>query len=202
MMLYKISEIIDRILIKRDDFIIISNNCWGYEIYKIIGVKYNTPFVGLYMYPNCYLKLLENIEFYLLSELKFKNNSKYFNGSVKYPIGLLDGTLEIHFLHYIDEAEAKEKWERRVSRLFDEMHPDKGNVFVKFCDRDGAKKEDLLRFHKLPFKNKVSFGKQDIQVIDHIKVPVSKNENRITTGDDLFRNRYKYFNFSKWINKK
>lgn len=47
------------------NFTIISNNCWGGELYKELNLAYNTPFIGLFIYAPCYIKMLKNLRFYL-----------------------------------------------------------------------------------------------------------------------------------------
>ena len=70
-----------------------------------------------------------------------------------YPIGILGGDVEIHFLHYISEAEALEQWNRRLLRV------NYNNLFILFSDTEPEEfREDLLeRFDKLPFENKIFF---------------------------------------------
>ena len=99
----RISNAIERSRLHDKNFIIISNNCWGYEIYKVLGREYNTPFVGLFLFPEGYIKLLENFENCMNSELEFTSTSRYILGTTNYPIGLLCGDIEIHFMHYSTE---------------------------------------------------------------------------------------------------
>ena len=77
--------------------------------------------------------MLNNLDYYLKSggqSLRFVRESKYikeFDNS--YPLALLDD-IEIHFLHYQSESEAREKWQRRLARI----HWD--NLYFKFNDND------------------------------------------------------------------
>ncbi len=89
------------------DFTIFSNNCWAAEIYKELDIKYQTPMVGLYVLPNDYIKLLEHLKEYMQYDLKFIKKSE----KNAYPIGLLHD-VELHFMHYKTEEEAKEKWNK------------------------------------------------------------------------------------------
>lgn len=80
----------------RNNFCIISHNCWGAEIYKELNIQYNTPFVGLFIPATCYIKLLSNTNHWLKQPLEFSTISKYdfYNHFRKernnfYPIGLL-----------------------------------------------------------------------------------------------------------------
>ena len=112
----KIENIYERRLVGKN-FILLSNNCWGYELYGASRKAYNTPLVGLFMYPTCYIKFLSDLEYYLDCEVRFVNKSKYFNQAPSWPVGVIDNDIEIHFVHYIDEYECISKWNRRKERL-------------------------------------------------------------------------------------
>mgnify|MGYP003885258989 CR=1 FL=1 len=64
-------------IVKDHEFVIISNNCWGGSAYQWYRRPYNTPFVGLFIYGSCYLKLLNNFEYYMAQKLSFTTKSKY-----------------------------------------------------------------------------------------------------------------------------
>lgn len=155
-------KVLSRIILKRNlknkNFTIISNDCWGGEIYRCLNIPYSTPFVGLMILSPCYIKLLENLHHYLEQKLEFKEISKYeYINSLKklpgnnFPIGVL-GDIEIHFLHYTSEQEAFEKWTRRTKRIY------WNNIFLKYDpNKDLGSLADLKRFDLLLYP-KVSFG--------------------------------------------
>lgn len=184
-----------RFRIKNTDFTIISNNCWGGFIYQMLKLPYNTPTVGLFMYGMDYVEFCRNIKYYLSKEIKFikYEDSKYydeFNDKVKkkYPIGKIDD-IEIHFLHYESEEEAKEKWERRKLRI------NWNNIIFKFSQRDLCSKKDISDFMRLDYKNKICFSYED-NIRDVIYVPElkelgNKDETEITL---------KYFKVIKYFN--
>jgi len=130
------------------------------------------------------------------------NQKLYFINDYKsYPVAHLGNEeIEIHFLHYKTDAEAKEKWERRTERLFNVMD-NKSDLFVKFCDIYEDKKEDLDKFHLLPFNNKISFTVEEYLNQQNIYVPYLKSRNveSIVNGLQLFKQRYRCFDFVKWI---
>lgn len=71
-----------------------------------------------------------------------------------YPVGVLSNgknTIEVFFLHYHSEQEAREKWERRIQRI----NWDK--LLVKFNDQNGCTETEVEKFMSLPFKNKLFF---------------------------------------------
>lgn len=188
-------------LLKDKKFVIISDDCWGGELYNWYSKPYNTPFVGLFIYGPCFIKLLSNFEHYISQKLNFLEVSKYKDRVKDYPVALLDD-IELHFLHYSSDDEAREKWERRTSRMLEEKNMD--NYFFKICDRERAEKEHLLKFHDLPYKNKVSFAVKDYAELkgkNHIKMIESyKNRNKkVHNGKKVFKLTFLYFNLNKWL---
>lgn len=193
----KLISSIDQKKYANRDFVIISNNCWGAEIYKRLNKPYNTPFVGLFLFGPDYLKLLQNFDHYLDDELQFVEQSKWVTGILDYPVALLKD-VEIHFMHYKDKEEAREKWSRRLNRM--KKVADKNNYYFKICDRDFATSEVLLSFHQLPFKNKLSFGASNLNVKDHITIKEARNQDMVPDGVKLYKTSYKYIDVLKWLN--
>ena len=178
-------------------FSVISCNCWGAEIYRDLGMPYLTPFVGLYILPDDYLALLENYPAMLSSPLEFTVPRKNDSGR-GYPVGLLDGRIEIHFVHYEDEAEARDKWERRCARLVRDLD----STFFMICDRDGCTGEHLERFERLPFSNKVAFVAHPMAGLAHAVVvpPRDVNASEVEEGPILYRQCHGYFSMANWLN--
>jgi uncharacterized protein (DUF1919 family) len=133
---------------------IFSNNCWGSGLYQETNISYNTPTVGLWFHPDDYIRLLEDFRKNMSKPLNFIPKSRL--GPDTYPIGLIGDDIEIHFLHYHDAEEAKDKWTRRTVR----MPSNDDDIYFKICDRDGFSDRHLTAFDKLPFKNKIGFIKQ------------------------------------------
>lgn len=154
------------------EFSIISDNCWGGYIYQHFNMEYKSPFIGLFIFSPCYIKLLENLEYLLASELVFisPEKSQYYpslldQGMVnKYPIALLGREVEIHFLHYKDREEALAKWSRRLAKV----NMDK--LIVKFCDRDHCTKELMTKFDNLDYESKCSFSSRDYDLKSNFKL--------------------------------
>jgi uncharacterized protein (DUF1919 family) len=105
---------------------IVCNNCLGGFVYKDLGRQYETPFVGLFLYPDCFVRLATNFSQISLSDLQFVDASKYNMANRrrtvhgKYPIGILDGGIEIHFNHYESVEHARSIWMRRCRRVVSE----------------------------------------------------------------------------------
>lgn len=127
------------------DFSLICNNCNGAFICHDLGLRYNSPFVNLWIKPDDYIKMLYNLHYYLELELKFIDED-----NVDYPIGML-GDIKIYFQHYSSCEEANEKWKLRIKRM------NYNNLFILFVERDGCSFDNLLQFDNLSFPNKVAF---------------------------------------------
>jgi uncharacterized protein (DUF1919 family) len=185
--------------LKNKTFTIISSNCWGSTVYEDVGIQYLTPTVGLFFYAPCYIKFLKNLEFFLSLDLQFIEKSKYEEANILrakkwYPLGILDG-VEIHFLHYKTEADAKKKWIRRINRInFD-------NLFISFTDRDRCSVENIYEFDTLPFKNKVCFTAKEYKESKSV-IWIKEYSGKPCVGD-LYSERKivaRYFDAIDWLN--
>lgn len=185
--------------IKNTDFTIISSNCWGGSVYEDLNLKYNTPTVGLFFFAPCYIKFIESLKDLMMEPLVFVEVSKYPEANQmrklkKYPIGLIRD-IEIHFLHYIDQTEAREKWIKRCSRV------NYSNLYIAFTDRDLCTDENLKKFDELNFKNKIVFTAKRY---DNLKTAVWLNDFEGKPFiDDIYTNRWSYrkrFDVVNWLN--
>jgi len=191
-------------LLKDTNFVIISNNCWGGAIYQWLNRPYNTPFVGLALFNDCYIKLLSNFDYYMQQPLFFVDKSNYKLRKEGYPIAKLDD-IEIHFTHYKTEEEAKTKWIRRTQRMLEETNKD--NYYFKFCSSWNATEKNYKDFHALKYKNKISFHIDDessIATPAHIKVFEREKgkKNEIVNGVKLFKLSFLYIDIFHWLRYK
>lgn len=137
---YPIINFIPRRRLKNKNFTIICDNCWAGKVYQELGLPYQTPFVGMFVFSPDYIKMLKNLKYYLGGNipLTFVKESKYIKDfDNAYPLALLDD-IELHFLHYADEEEATQKWNRRLERI----HWD--NLYFKFNDNDACTYEFIF----------------------------------------------------------
>lgn len=183
--------------IKNKSVSIISNNCWGGFMYQSCGIRYNTPFIGLYMYAPEYIKMLQNLKTNLKQPIRFINQeqSKYKQlYSDKFIIGVLGNTgIEIVFMHYKSEEEVLCKWNRRLKRL------NFNNLIVKFSDTDECTDELIKEFNSLPFKNKICFTSKPFpECKSVITMKEFANKTRVTNE---WAYSYRYYNFVKEANK-
>lgn len=184
------------------DFTIISNNCWGGHVYRYFGLNYSSPTIGLYIWAEDYLLLLENLKIFFESEIQFINpkQSKYYSllekrGEMNVPIGKLScekGDVEIVFLHYKTENEALEKWNRRLTRV------NYDNLVVKNSFMNACNDSLVDRFDKLPYSKKVMFvNKKDLVYSSTVYVPGFDNDSEIANDTNHFK---KYVNLFSLIN--
>lgn len=185
--------------LKNNNFSIISNNCWGGSVYEDLQLKYQTPTVGLFFFAPCYIKFLNDLQNNLKGELIFIKNSKYEKGKglqavEPYPIGLIRGEIEIHFLHYKTEQDALIKWNKRAKRV------NFNNLFLSFTDNEECTLEEIKSFDALPYK-KVFFSAKEIPGINSlVYLDVYKGDNGIGNLYDYRWNYRKYFNVLSWLN--
>lgn len=181
------------------NFSIISQNCWGGSVYEDLNSIYKTPTVGLFFYAPCFNKFVNDLKNSIETPLSFIQKSKYKEANIyrtntfAYPIGLINN-IEIHFLHYKDEIEAKEKWNKRKQRI----NWDK--LFIASSDRDRMTSSLMQEFDKLPYKNKVLFtAKKHPKIKCTVTIKAYKKD--VVVGD-LYNQRYfvsQSFNIVKWL---
>ena len=173
---------------------VISANCVGAFILHDLHQPFNSPFVNLCLSPQDFLRYLQNMDFYRTQPLTFVQTEK------SYPVGKL-ADLEIHFMHYHSEQEAKAKWEERLKRL------NLDNLFIMMTDRDSCTEQDLQDFDQLPFKHKVVFTHKPYPEIKS-SFYIKGFEKRGQVGN-LFefsgwngRKYYDQFDYVSWFNQK
>lgn len=180
------------------DFSIISNNCYAGIVYQYLGLKYNTPTIGLFFFSDEYIKFLEKFNYYIKQELTFidSKDSKYYSilkkdGIENAIIGMLKD-VEIVFLHYKSREEAYEKWTKRCKRLSE-------NLIFKFNDQNLCSYENIKKFDELPIKNKLFFSSKNYSEIKSC-IWIRKYRNQNNIKEDYYSG-HKYFNIIDYINR-
>lgn len=167
--------------IKDTSFSIICNNCIGGFIYQHYNLEYRTPTLGLFIVAQDYIKFLSNIKFYLSNKLEFitieesmhREQLEPFRKYITYPFARLND-IEVYFMHYKDEEEAREKWYRRINKI------NWDDLIIIMAENESFNYEVLKEFDALPFKNKICFTKNkypDVKsacCIDEMQEPGSK----------------------------
>ncbi|MGQ0285636.1 DUF1919 domain-containing protein [Pasteurellaceae bacterium 22721_9_1] len=178
--------------IKNTSPTVISSNCTGAFMLHDLQLRFDSPFVNLYLTPKDFIRYLSKMDFYRNQPLEFIETEK------GYPVGKL-ADLTIHFMHYHSEQEAAKKWQERTARM------NLDNLFILMTDRDGCTYEDLVEFDRLPFANKVVFTYKDYPELKSA-VKISGFSELGMVGD-LFENTglfgkryYDQFDYVEWFN--
>lgn len=144
---------INRFRLKNFTPTIISSNCMGGIISHWLGIRFNSPFINLWMTNDDFITAMEHFDEFIATPLVECQNT-----SVDYPVGTGYMDTKIYFMHYDNWEEAFNKWEQRKKRI------DKDNIAVflsNFRGIDAESKYDIdtiiTRFNKLNFKNKIIF---------------------------------------------
>lgn len=151
---YDVRRFFVKLSIRKKDFSVISNNCWGGRVYQYLDMPYLSPTAGLYFFAPDYIKFVSDLHKYLNLPLVFirAEESAYYEELKKRnqtdkPIGKLDD-VEIVFLHYKTKEEAEEKWNRRKERVnFD-------HIILKFSRMNLCTDKEIQAFDQLDFENK------------------------------------------------
>ena len=185
--------------VERKEFSIIASNCIGARIYQGLEMPYSSPTVGMFFHAPCFIKFVSNLQYYLTRQLFFAESSMYSEAERNrndetYPLGRLED-IELHFVHYLSEHEAAEKWNRRCARInFD-------SLYYIFTDRDLCDYSLLQAFDRLPHPNKVCFTAKCHSLKSCIQLKRFENEDCV---GDLYTN-YHFFNgvfdFAEWLNQ-
>lgn len=106
---------------------IISDDCWGGEVYHALSLPFSSPTVNINWKQGEYIKFISDLPYYLQQPLRCGRRENLETG--EYPIGLLgenDRQVQMELIHNISFDEASQQWKRRQKRInFD-------NIFVKF----------------------------------------------------------------------
>ena len=154
--------------LKTKQFTIISNNCWGGEVYEYYNLQKQSPTIGLFFMADDYIKFIKRLPEYLNADFTFiaPEESRWKStpdicGDERfgqYPIGLLkipEESIEVFFLHYHSEDEARSKWLRRCKRIkWDKL-------IVKFNDQNGCSDYHLKEFVNANYEHKLFFTVKD-----------------------------------------
>lgn len=124
---------------------IISSNCNGEFWYYDMKLKFLSPTINLSFDMNDYVKMLENLRWYMEQQILPYEDNRF-----EFPTGKL-ADVEIRFNHYNTFDEAVAKWDERKKRI------DWDNLFILGIDGDNCSYKTMQRFDKLPYKNKVIF---------------------------------------------
>ena len=175
------------LFVRRRDFSVISNNCWGGWVYRILKMPYLSPTAGLFFMAEDYIKLIKDLHKYMDSKLEFipAEESKYYEylkerGFHIYPIARLDD-IEVVFRHYKTNEEAAQKWYRRKDRI------NYNNIIFKFSRMYDCTEKEMAEFAALDFKNKILINdRRDVKYDCEIYADLESDEYGIVNDTQPF----------------
>ena len=185
----------------KENFTIISNNCWGGHLYRWYNKGYDSPTIGLYLFSDDYIKFIYNLSYYLEIQPRFISykESRYKDilckrggKNVTCPIGVFDD-IEVIFLHYNSNEEALNKWNRRKKRI----HWD--NLFFKMSEQNECSKDNLIAFDNLKTKKKIVFTHKDYGLASQIIFKEYLNDECVVNDTTHFN---RYINLTRWLLQK
>ncbi len=193
---------LDSRLLTNKNFSIISDDCWGGEVYKSLGLQYQTPFIGLFVVN--FVELIKDLPSIVNSNLNFVTESNYTDlnqwrqqNGLTYPIASFQRNIEIHFQHYKNEVEAIAKWQRRCERI------NWSNLIYKFDTKKDNNPINRQRFLQLNEKKiAIHSGKHLNKNYTHY----NKKNNTLYVEDwtydgyEVFHRSLKSFDIINWLN--
>ena len=150
---------------------IIASDCFGTFVYHNLGLRFNSPTINLFFSKGDFFEFVTHLKEYLDSDV-----IRVSDDSVNYPVGRLergDKSVRINFMHYKSFDEAREKWNERKKRV------DFDNIYIISVIQD-ATEEDIKKFDRLDWKNKMLVTKENptgspnVKVLDLLKDPHGK----------------------------
>lgn len=124
---------------------IISSNCLGGMLYHYLGLKFNSPFVNLFLSNADFIHAMRNFDEFIQHPIVEDVNSKK-----RWPVGIgLDG-IRVEFMHYKTFSDAIDKWNIRKERI------NRSNLCIIMGSWRGEERI-LADFESLPFMHKIVF---------------------------------------------
>lgn len=173
----KINENNRKRLINRTPTLICSN-CTGGVLYHWLGLKFQSPFINLYMDNDDFLTAMENFDEFINGDIIEDTNS-----GKSYPVGIGYGGCKIHFMHYKSFEDGIKKWNERKARI------NKDNMAIWLTNYKSTNYNGggiIKRFNKLPFENKLVFSGHKI---NEPNVVWLKGYNKVENKQNIFRTK-------------
>lgn len=178
--------------LKNQEISLLAGDCIGGTALHELGLRFNSPTVNLWFYPEDFVKYVKNIRYYSEQELEFISED-----GCEYPVAKL-GDIKVYFTHYETEEYARAKWEERKQRL------NYDNLFVIMTDAHNCTEnvELIEEFENLPYPHVLFTHKP----CAHIKSAFYCEHD----ADGLFfsyrgkvsiRKYFDAFDFPAWFNK-
>lgn len=183
------------------DLSIISSNCFAGRIMQDLKMEYNSPTLGLWMMPDDFAVFCGDLKHYLSADIEIVEHSKNDLGEYKmmhppkhpYPVGWIDGKLEVHFLHYHTAEEALSKWKRRAARV------NYDNLLLIGSEQNGCTEEDVKTFDAIPYPRKLYFCSKPYPYKSVVYIPEFAKFGH--AGDPYKKGHVYYKYLVEWLKK-
>lgn len=162
----------------KDNLTIISDNCWGIGVYKKDKIKYQTPFVNLFIHTPDYIKLVKNFKTYISCKLEFKSNDNYVIAKLN--------DVEISFSHSRNFEECLSTWNRRLDRInYDNILFKCGYIYEKNTEWYQNNLDNLIEeFHSIPNIPKISFTLKKYKYDNNFVIKPEHIDNAFILGQN------------------
>lgn len=180
---------------------VLSSNCFAGRIMQDLKIPYNSPTLGLWIMPDDFAYFCRNVKKCLSADVQIKEKSKNAYGENKrlhpvdhyYPLGSIDGNVEIHFLHYRTKVDAIEKWKRRASRVNYEK------ILFIGMEQNNCSENDIKAFDSIPYEGKLFFTSKPYPYECVVYIPEFKDLGHV--GDPYKNGSIFYRYLIEWLEK-
>jgi uncharacterized protein (DUF1919 family) len=152
-----------------------------------LRIPYLTPTVRLYIAPRDYIKYIESLASIHREELIFIESAQ------TYPVATLAG-IEIHFMHYKDQEEAKSKYRKRFERI----HGKRILIKIDF-GKAGYTINDMQKWNKLRIPNSVAIYPATLKCPEEGIFNGVAIQDWQPDGAKMFDVSRRYFDIFKWV---
>ncbi len=166
---------------------IVSNDCWGGVLYSRLGLRFESPFIGLVVEAEDYLDFL--IRFLAKEEPKLE----FISSEYDFPVALCLGA-RLKFYHYQSEEEAASCFERRYER----MNWNRLRVKADF-GKSGHTLKDIERWNELQLPHSLALYSPETKIPDdgvHHGLLVS---DWVLDGQEMCFRSSSLFQVSTWL---
>lgn len=179
-------------LLNECNITIISNNCCDMLVYDALGIWPRSPFVGSGISQEDFLRIAQNLDYYLEQKLEFKGfayRGLSLDPQAIYPVGKL-GDITIYFRHCSDWLTAESLWKSQIKKI------NKEAIYWIFSDFQEVLKYSILKkFSQLKI-NKCIFLTKSMYNLSSV--------NYLAPGNGNFLDRKtvieEWFDLVGWIN--
>ncbi|MBQ6174882.1 MAG: DUF1919 domain-containing protein [Clostridia bacterium] len=185
--------------LRNRDFTLICSNCCAGVMYHLLGQRFDSPTINIWMNKKDFCRFASDLPFYMEQELLF-----YPKEGRTCPCAMIgegERAVPIDFVHYKTEQDARQKWEERKRRI----HWD--NLFIITCDGDKSDAEDFALLDRAHCRRKIVFTShehpeiKDSFVLHTMKKYPTAGRMQLTrhpiTGKHSWRRE---FDYAAWLN--